>query len=117
MKDPDIYLNLLGIELSCAVNEDMTASIDSLHRILVNWEAYFTSTNEAKAQFHSRPYEYTGLVTDPVSHHRFQPKAESSRAEHVGRLFFFESAENAKIFSGDPDRYAVPMIAMRRIEE
>lgn len=108
---------MLGIELACVVDVDRFAIIDSLHLILVNWEAYFTSTDEAKAQFLAEPFEYTGLLTDPVSRQRFQPGVESPRAEHAGRLFFFENDENAKVFSQDPDRHSVPMIAMRPVGE
>lgn len=117
MKGPEIYLNELGIRLSCAVNPDKSAAIDSLHRVFVNWETYFTSDDAATKAFLSTPYEYTGLLTDPVDRSRFQPAADSPRIDYQGRVFFFASEANAQTFSKEPERYATPMIAMRRIEK
>lgn len=117
MQDPDIFLNQLGIEISCAVDKTQAANIDSLHRAFVNWEAYFVSDERALAVFLSEPYKYTGLVTDPISLERFQPGPDSPRVDHSGRPFYFENKKNAQRFSKSPDRHATPMIAMRRIEE
>ena len=116
MQGPERYLNELDIALDCAVDPENRATIDTAHRVLVNWEAYYVSDDAALAAFQAAPYEYTGLITDPVTQERFEPQAMSPRREHGGRLFFFSSDEAVAQFDTEPDKFAIPMIAMREVK-
>jgi YHS domain-containing protein len=113
VKGPDIYLNELGIVLACVVDPDADAVIDASHRIFVNWEAYYVSSEAALVRFNSEPYRFTGKVTDPVTKERFFPGEGSPTRKHSERLFYFSSEETAAQFDTDPDKMAVPMISMR----
>lgn len=113
MQGPEQYLNELGAELACAVDSTRPAIIDTAHRALVNYEAYFVADDAALKEFVARPYQYTGKVTDPVSRIRFVPTAQSPSRSHGGRLFYFASGETAATFDSDPTRYGTPMPAMR----
>ena len=84
--------------------------LDVAHRVFINYETYYLSSDEAVQKFKKAPWRYTGLVTDPVSGVRFQPDGASPTAEHNGRLFYFSSDDQAEIFSKDPDSYATPVV-------
>ena len=98
------------MELACAVDPAKKAVLDEAHRVFVDSETYYVSNAEARAAFLREPWRYTGLVTDPVSHERFQPDGKSPRAQHAGRLFLFASRGSADRFAADPDEYALPFV-------
>jgi len=112
VQDPGRYIEELGATLPCAVDPGKTALLDPAHRIFVNWEAYFVSSDAALAEFRRAPWRYTGLVTDPVTGMRFQPQESSPEGARGDRTFFFSSDETLARFQQDPERYATPMLDM-----
>jgi YHS domain-containing protein len=112
VQDPGPYLDSLGVELPCAVDPERIARLDQAHRIFVNWEAYFVSSEEALTRFERAPWRYVGSVTDPVAGARFQPTESSPNSRYGGRLFYFTSADALAEFEQDPAKYATPMLGM-----
>ena len=110
MQGPEIWLNELGISVACVVDPDQPGILDEAHRVFVNYEAYYLSSDKAKKKFTSAPWRFSGMVTDPVSHQRFQPTGKSPSTKHDGRMFYFGSADNAKQFAADPAAYATPVV-------
>lgn len=108
VKDPQVFLNELGVSLAGAVNEDKAAVLDEAHRRYINWEVYFFSSEEAARTFDADPLRYCGLVTDPVSKHRFHPGEESPKTVYGGRAYYFESAGNLDAFNAMPEGMANP---------
>jgi YHS domain-containing protein len=108
VKDPEVYLKELGVELPCAIHPEKGAVLDSAHRSYVNHEVYFFSSAGARRRFEKDPLRYCGLVTDPVSLERFRPTRASPRADHAGRPYFFASEATRSTFQGDPIAYANP---------
>lgn len=113
MQSPEIFLNDLGISVACVVDPDKPALLDEAHRVFINWETYFVSSDEALAEFRADPLKYVGTVTDPVTRERFRPKAASPRVEHEGRLIWFAKAENMTRFQAGPEAFIPPMIGMQ----
>jgi len=108
VKDPQTYLVSRGIKLSSFFDVSRPAKIDSLHQQRVNWEYYFFADEAERARFAKAPVQHCGLVTDPVSRKRFQPKSKSPQAQHEGTPFYFESEANLKLFAATPDSFEVP---------
>jgi YHS domain-containing protein len=116
VQGPEIYLNQMGITLSCAVHADQSSLLDAQHRARVNYEVFYFSSDQALADFVSDPVRYVGRVTDPVTRHRFEPTASSPTRSYDGRLFYFETAENRTTFDGDPGMYGKPRTGMQTKE-
>ncbi len=110
MQGPEIWLNQLGVKVACVVDASADAILDEAHRVFVNYEAYYTSSAKAREAFALEPWRYTDLVTDPISHERFQPDGKSPTTEHNGRRFYFSSAATAQTFGQDPASYATPVV-------
>lgn len=110
VQGPEIWLNQLGIEVPCVVDPARMATLDEAHRVFVNYETYYLADAAALASFGQAPWQYCGLLTDPVSGERFQPTAESPRHDHGNRQFYFASKGNFDTFVGDPAAYATPVV-------
>lgn len=120
MQDPGRYLAGLDLALACPVRPEEPASLDPSHRIFINGDAWFVSSDEAVAEFNGAPYRYTGAVTDPVTGARFTPDESSPHREHDGRWLYFSSGETLAQFSADPEGYSTPkpgMVEKPRLEE
>ncbi len=115
MQGPEIFLNDLGLTVNCVVNTGQKAQLDTDHRIFVNWETYYFSDREAIKKFKKSAYKYTGQLTDPVSAQRFQPDKKSAFRQFDGRLFFFQSKDNALAFDADPKAFVTPMVGMKKM--
>lgn len=116
MQGPEPFLASFQIQLPCAVDSLATAVLDPHHRVLINHEVYFVSSESALERFRVAPFRFTGPVTDPVSLARFHPDVASPARTAGERLFYFESAETAARFDGDPSRYSTPKPTMRVVE-
>jgi YHS domain-containing protein len=112
VQDPEVHLNELGVKLPCVVDPSRQAILDAEHRVLVNHEVYFFSSDEAKARFLKNPRKWCGLVTDPVSRARFEPVKASPRTTYAGRLYYFSSPETLESFLAMPERYKDPTRTM-----
>jgi hypothetical protein len=112
VQGPEIWLNTLGVKLPCAVDPQSAARLDAEHRVFVNWETYFVSDPAAMAAFREAPWEFCGLVTDPVSRVRFRPTPSSPRRDRGDRPFFFHSDATVAAFDAGPEAYEKPMIGM-----
>ncbi len=84
MQGPEIWLKQLGISVACVVDPNQPAILDVACRVFVNYEAYYLSSAEATGKFNQAPWRYTGLVTDPVTHQRFQPTSKSPSRTYEG---------------------------------
>ncbi len=110
MQQPDLFLDQLGIELPCIVDESRMAQLDAEHRVFINYEAYYCADDRSRKKFSRKPWKYLDEVTDPVSKRRFHPDKRSPEAEHAGRRFFFQSEGNREAFLGMADSLAVPVV-------
>lgn len=113
MQSPEIFLNDLGITVACVVDRDKPALLDEAHRVFINWETYYLSSDAALAKFRADPLKYVGTVTDPVTRERFHPKVDSPRVDYEGRIIWFAKAENVERFKGSPEAFIPPMIGMQ----
>lgn len=113
MQSPEFFLNNLGITVNCVVDPSRPALLDEKHRVFVNWETYFLSSDAALAKFRADPLKYVGTVTDPVTRERFRPTRRHTRIDHEGRIIWFAKAENAARFRAGPEAYVPPMIGMQ----
>jgi len=114
VQSPEVYLNELGISVSCVVDPNRTAVLDEAHRVFVNWETFYMADAASVEVFKKSPFRFSGLITDPVTRERFQPTDASPMQTFGGRDFYFKTAESAALFAADPDAYATPMIAMQK---
>jgi YHS domain-containing protein len=112
VQGPDTYLRDMGISLECAVYPERPAKIDADHRAFVNWEAYYFSDAQARAEFAAAPYRFATRLTDPVTHQRFVATDASPRRDYGERVYYFGSDQTAARFDADPDAYATPLPGM-----
>jgi YHS domain-containing protein len=110
VQGPEIWLNNLGVEIACVVDPSASALLDEDHRVFVHYEAYYLSRSDALNAFGKAPWRYTGMVTDPVSKIRFQPDGQTVSSVTYGRLFYFTSNEQKKIFEASPNKYSTPEV-------
>jgi len=108
VKDPETYLNHLGIALPCPVRAPEPAILDAAHRAMVNHEIYFFSSEGARERFLKDPLRWCGLLTDPVSGERFQPSVASDRLDYSGRAYYFTSGATRAAFAKSPGTFANP---------
>jgi YHS domain-containing protein len=80
--------------------------LDPDHRSFVNWETFFFADLDSKKKFDADPLRYCGILTDPVTHLRFEPGSRSPSSQYDGRPYFFYSGENKAKFDADPATYA-----------
>ena len=106
VKDPTPHLAEQKIQLPCPVHPDRTAQIRSDFLERINWEFFYFSDAEARKTFRKDPLAYCGLLTDPVDGTRFHPTKESPSTKHGGRLYYFSSPANLRMFRDMPKRYA-----------
>jgi len=93
--------------LPCPVDSDSVASIDPDHRERINYEVFYFSSSAARKRFQHHPLRYCGYLTDPVTQVRFRPDALSPHAEFDGRNFYFASDTSKRVFTAEPERYAL----------
>lgn len=113
MQSPELFLNDLGITVPCVVDPSKPALLDEAHRVFVNWETYYLSSDKALAKFRAYPLKYVGTVTDPVTRERFRPTKKHTRIEHEGRVIWFAQPQNEARFRMGPEAYIPPMIGMQ----
>lgn len=102
----------LGIELRCYADPKQAAILDPAHRVMVNWETFYFASEEAAAEFGKKAWKSCGLLTDPVSRHRFRPTGKSPTTSHAGRTFYFENDTDLAAFMTYPDSLSAPNMAM-----
>ena len=112
MEDPEPYLDSRGIELHSFFDESRPAVLDVDHRARVNHELFFFADEAEAKRFRDDPLAYCGTVTDPVTHTRFEPDADSPRIDYNGQPFFFASNLSHSVFSTMPDSFVVPRLKM-----
>jgi YHS domain-containing protein len=110
VQGPEIWLKQLGISVACVVDPNQPGILDEACRVFVNYETYYLSSAEATGKFNQAPWRFTGLVTDPVTHQRFQPTSKSPSQKFEGRLYYFSSAISDQTVEGDPAAYATPVV-------
>ena len=117
VKDPHVYLNQLGVELSSAMDEERSAILDPGHHFRVNWETYFFADRLEKERFAENLLEFCDLVTDPVTRQRFHPNERSPQSVHDGVPYFFLSPESQNRFAAMPDSFSTPTHKMKKMVE
>jgi YHS domain-containing protein len=112
VQDPDTYLNELNVSFGGWMNASAPAMLDADHRSLLNREAFYFADLEAKQTFDADPVHHCGLLTDPVSGERFQPRDDSPRFDYNGRPFYFVSDATLDAFTAMPDSFFLPTLRM-----
>jgi len=113
VQSPELFLNDLGISVKCVVDPAKDALLDEKHRVFVNWETYYLSSDAALAKFRADPLKYVGTVTDPVTRERFRPDRNHPKLVRDGRIIWFTKVENVERFRAGPEAYMPPMIGMQ----
>lgn len=108
MQDPELYIQQLGLNISCAMSSERNAVLDSVHRTSIGYETYFFADLDAKARFDQSPEEFCGPLTDPVSLRHFNPKPNSPRLIHDERLYIFATDSTKDVFAMMPGMYQYP---------
>ena len=106
MQDPQIQLKELGVTLSDPIDPSREAVLDADHRSFVNWETYFFADLDTKRRFDADPLRWCGILTDPVTRHRFRPGGRAPRSDFDGRVYFFYDEAGKKAFDAQPETYA-----------
>ncbi|MEM7310440.1 MAG: hypothetical protein AAF682_27430 [Planctomycetota bacterium] len=96
------------LSVPCYFDPTREAVIDPEHLVRVNYEIYLFSDLEKRERFLEDPAAWCGLVTDPVSMRRFQPRASSPAVEHDGVLWVFPTWSAERRFRADPEAYRLP---------
>ena len=112
MQDPEIFLNELGTELNCCVDNSRPAVIDAAYRVSLGYETYFFADSTNLNAFLEKPYRYCGRLTDPITKKRFAPTVDSPTAEYHGHTYVFASASTHSMFESMPDMYYLPNYTM-----
>ena len=112
MQDPDTYLKELGVTFGGWIDASAPAVLDSIHRSLLNREAFYFADTVAKRTFDADPVHHCGLLTDPVSGERFRPRDDSPRFDYEDRPFYFESQATMDAFTAAPDSFFLPSLRM-----
>ena len=113
MKDPELYLDRLEVEVQDHLDPAQPAVLDADHRAGVNFDSYFFSTVESRQIFSLAPLNHVDEVTDPVTLARFVPDEHSPRIDFESRIYYFAAAENRDAFSAEPRVYALPKRHMK----
>lgn len=113
MQSPEIFLVDLGLAVPCVVDPERPALLDEKHRVFVNWETYYLSSDANLAKFRADPLKYVGTVTDPVTRERFRPDRSHARVDIEGRMIWFAKPELVARFQASPEAYLPPMIGMQ----
>ncbi len=113
MKDPEVYLESIGVTLACTIHRDRDARLDVDHRLRVGHDTYFFSSTDAMAEFRERPLRYIEMLADPVSRKRFTPTRHSPVHTYEGRSYYFSNDETRTAFLRDPAAFAEPLVLMR----
>ena len=121
MPCPDVFVQdvpeaLLrkGLVFSCYLDPSRQAVIDDAHAVRINYETYLFADTLARDVFLGDVIAYCGLVTDPVTKHRFRPTVDSPTLTDVqtGVLYVFEDADSLRMFEMDPDGFRLPGYTM-----
>jgi len=113
VKDPEVYLNDLEIEVACAVNPRVKAQIEKESCSIVNYEIYFFSEAREKKAFDKDPLAYCGILTDPVSKQRFKPSKKAKGQWFADRAWYFVSDSTQALFAAMPDSFVTPDYSMK----
>ena len=103
MKDPERYLEGLGLVVEGAVDSEVAAVLDPAHRIEVNGQLYYVSSPAAKDAFLREPARFTGRLRNPASGDWFTPSEAAPRREVSGHLYLFPDEESAARFDERAD--------------
>jgi YHS domain-containing protein len=95
------------VTLPCAVVPGKTAKIDKTLTARLNYEIFMFSGPKARQTFDKNPLAYCGLLTDPVTQKRFQPRNASPQFVYKDRKYFFLSDSTRTAFIATPDSFAV----------
>lgn len=102
-----MYLQALNIGVPDLLHPDRQAKLDPAFRTLLNYEVFFFSDVESKRKFDKNPTTYCGLLTDPVTQQRFQPKKSSPHSKYAERGYYFSSDSTLAAFKAAPDSFAL----------
>lgn len=89
------------------VDPEQVGSLDDSLQYRVNGEVYRFASHRTLERFVRAPWQWCGLVRDPVTGERFWPSAASPTAYWVGGPYYFRSDSAKTHFVGDPKRYEV----------
>jgi YHS domain-containing protein len=114
VKDPEIYLREMGLDIPCAVRRDNEARIEPELRVQVNHDLFFVSHADYAEKIRKNPLKYCKLLTDPVTREVFRPKKKSPRIDYAGKSYFFSSDSTRAVFASNPPMYEFPPESMSR---
>lgn len=117
MQDPGSFLTTLEIELPGAMNRRNRAVLENEYLSMVNYEFFYFSDIETKKRFDRKPWEYCGVVTDPVTRARFLPDKSSLHFDFEGKPYFFLNDSTLAAFEDDPQMFALPLYEMPEPED
>jgi len=105
--DPEWALFHLARALHDPVDPARVGSVEPGFQYRVNGEVYRFASVQNLKRFMETPTRWCGLLRDPVTGHRFEPRTDSPWAFWVGGPYYFESDSTKAVFIEDPHRYTV----------
>ena len=112
MQDVPKALQRKGLVFACYMDPSRPAQLDAAYMVRVNYETYLFADSTARTLFQGDVVQYCGLLTDPVTKHRFRPDDASPSFEHDGVTYYFESYDALEMFGQDPEQFRLPAYSM-----
>ena len=112
VQDVPGFLRRKGLTFVCYFDPSRPAVVDDAHAARINYETYLFATAADRDLFLTDVVAYCGLLTDPVTKQRFRPPASSSRTEHEGVTYVFETSRSQRAFVRRPEDYLLPGYTM-----
>lgn len=101
-----------GLAFACYMDPSRPAIIDGAHAVRVNYETYFFADTATCELFSGDIVRFCGLLTDPITKHRFRPSPESPWQEYERVVYYFRDDASYEMFVQDPERYRLPGYTM-----
>ena len=109
---PEFFFNQLSISLSGFTDPARPALLDADHRVTIGYETFFFADSAGKASFKAGLPKSCGILTDPITKERFNPKGDSPSLTYNDRVYYFSTEANREKFNKMPDMYDLPYYDM-----
>jgi YHS domain-containing protein len=103
----DFFLEHMSRALWDPVEPTHVGSLDSSLSARVNGEIYRFWSSATRARFRKDPLRWCGVLRDPVSGVRFEPRRAAPRFDTAQGPYFFAHDSTFRVFRSNPEQYAI----------